>query len=61
MPTDKKRDVAAEIRAKAIEYNKKKKKKSAPKEPEQTAFGKALAKALDIFKIGQTTKKAAER
>ena len=63
MPKDKpaKRDVAKEIRMAAIERNKKKPAKVVNKKEKRSSFAEALSNALDVFRVGKTVKKAAEK
>ena len=63
---DKKRDVAKEIRAKSIRDNAAAAKAKAeaatiPKKKKKSSFATALSDMLDVFKVGRTTKKAAEK
>lgn len=68
MPQTKKRDVAKEIRDKAIRDNAAaaaaKAKASAQdetKKKKKSSFAEALSNALDVFKVGRAVKKAAEK
>ena len=61
-----KRDVAKEIRMKSIRDNAvasaaKAKKEEESKKKKKSSFAEALSNALDVFKVGRTVKKAADR
>ena len=67
MPTEK-RDVAKEIREKSIRDNAaaskaktKSKEKKPPAAAQKSKFAQALSDMLDVFKVGRTVKKAADK